>query len=344
MRLPIPRLRAGSIPHEDGRALIRYIQYWRPLEVTTDDVRGYRHPWQVAMRWDGETRQWQAQFHRSSYVAGPAAREVEGPALRWAALPRATRARLGEDPGRAVSPWLSEEPWLPCPADRWRRLGIDAEPVLEGSGEVIPQALRDLGATTAGEQIRIDRSEQTFTVSRNGPPVERRRVRLVRAVDIVLHVPRPRVRLAAADDGEIAIELELAAGDAPYVTIQRGRYDPALEVGDTLSQFAAALDDDGIDRTLAARVYLLSRPGAPDGSPVDRTWRPYVDQGLFWNPQHRTNRELNIVEPLRLRFPTGLAGGAGDTLIQNTLADINQRDALASVLVSQASVVGRFFT
>lgn len=343
MRLPFPRLRDMSIPHEDGRDLIRFIQYWRPLEITTDDARGYRHPWQLAVRWSPLAKVWECQFHRSSYVAGPVAREVEGPAMRWDSLPRSTRARLGEDPGEAVSPWLSEEPWFPLPANRWRALGVDAGPALAGTAETIPDALLDRGATT-GEEIRIDREEQTFTIMRGGSPVERRRVRLVRAVDVVLSVARPRVVLEAGDDGELGIVLDVPGDRAPKVTLQRQRFEPSLVPEDTLSQFAASIDDTGVDEVLAARIYLLSRPGAPDGTPVDRSWQAYVDQGLFWSPQHRTNREINLVEPLRLRFPTGLAGGVGDALIQSSIADINVRDALASLLVSQARVVGRFFT
>ena len=344
MRLPLPRLRSGRIPHEDGRDVVPWVSYWRPLEITTDDASGYRHPWQISLRWAGERDQWEAQIFRDSYVGGPAAREVEAPAMPWRRLPRVTRTRYGDkDPRTPVSPWVSDEPLIPLPAAIWRSLGKDADPVLAGSGETIPQPLLDLGAGT-GDELRVDRVEQTFTLSLGGSLAERSRLRLVRALDIVLHVERQRVRLDADTAGELSVVLDLPAATAPYVTAQRARYDPALVPGSILEQFTAALDDTGIDRRLVGRVYLLSRPGAPDRSPIDGTWQPYVDQGLFWNPQHRTTRELNIVEPLRLRFPTGLAGGVGDSLIQATLADINQRDALASLLVSQASVTGQYFT
>ncbi len=342
--LPIPRLRANSIPHEDAEAVQKFVAFWRPLEVSTDDARGYRHPWQVAMHWNTDAKRWEAQFFRNSYLGGPMAREVEGPEMAWKDLPRATRRRYEEkDPGTPVRPWLSEEPMIALGETRWRRLGKDAGPTLQGTGETIPEPLLDLGAAT-GDEIRIDREELTFTISQNGSPVDRAKVRLVRAVDLVLNVARQRVRLEADDRGEIGVTLDLPAEESPWVTVSRARFTPASQAEGTLEQFAAAIDDTGVDQMLAARVYLLSRPGAQDGAPLDGTWVPYVDQGLFWNPQHRTNREINIVEPLRLRFQTGLALGAGDAMIQGALADLNTRDALASLLISKARVVGRYFT
>jgi hypothetical protein len=344
LRLPIPRMRGLGLPVEDGVAFIRWVSAWRPLEISTDDARGYRHPFQVTARWDREEARWECQIFRDSYVGGPIAREVEAPAQAWAELPRATRARYGEqNPGAPVSAWLSEEPWISLPETMWRRVGIDADPVQAGSAEVIPRPILDLGAAT-GDEIQIDREALTYTISRRGGLVDRSRIRLVRAVDVVLHVARPRVRLGADQRGDLTIELDLPARDEPWVAPQRARWEPATQAESTLEQFAAALEDPGIDEALVARVYLLSRPGAPEGSPIDGTWTAHVDQGLFWNVQHRTNREINVIQPLNLRFPTGLAGGAGDAIIGQVLDDINQRDQLASVLTTQARVRGAFFS
>lgn len=343
LRLPLPRLRDGMIPAEDASALLRWVQYWRPMEISTDDARGFRHPWQLSLRWFPRARRWQGQLHRESYVAGPAAREVLAPAAVWDDLGPATRRRLGgRDPGEPVRPWLSEEPWLPLPETVWRPLGKDAPPT-ESGGETIPQPLIDLGAGT-GDELRVDRENLTLTVSSGGSIADRARARLVRAVDLVLNVSRERVRLEAGNDGVIGVTLDPASDADPWLTVERARFEEQAEPEGVLEQFAAALDDGGVDRRLAARAYLLSPPGLPPGSPIDGTWSPYVQQGLFWNPQHRTNREINVVEPLRLTFPTGLALGAGDDLIGVALADLNTRDALASLLASRARVVGQFFT
>jgi hypothetical protein len=339
--LPQARLRNGLIPAEDGRQLFRFIRHWRPIEITADDARGYRHPFSAVMNWDPGDKRWEVQFFRDSYVSGTHVREVEGPPLDWDYLPEATRNRFGDDdPGTDVVPWLSEEPWLPV--NHWRSLGTDAA-LTFGDAETIPQPLLDLGAGT-GDEVRINREELTFTISRGGTPAQRENRRLCRAADVVLNLSRERVRLDAGADGALTAELDPPSRQNPWITIERGRFEPAGEIGSVLEQFAASLDDTGVDRFLVARLYLLSPPGEPEGSEPSSTWSPYIDQAIFWNPQYRIDREINLVEPLRLTFPTGLAGGVGDGLISATLADINLRDALASALVSDVRVTGEIFT
>ena len=100
--LPLPRLRGGGIPVEDGKRFVNFIRYWRPMEIATDDAIGHRHPFEVIARWDPGDRRWEVQLFRDSMVGH---RDVEADALDWDALPRETRFRFEDrNPGGKTIP------------------------------------------------------------------------------------------------------------------------------------------------------------------------------------------------------------------------------------------------
>jgi|GEM_PF-5966540 len=333
--LPLPKLTRGRIPAEDGRRFVRFIRYWRPMEIGTDDDAGYRHPFEVLARWDTGDKRWEIQHYQNSMV-GPL--DVEAPPLTWDAAPRETRFRFGgKAPGGKVTPWLSEEPWLPV--EDFRAVGTDASPF--AAGEEIPETLLDLGVAEAS---RADTSGGTISLPESGTPADRARRRLARAVDIVLHVERERVRLEADDEGGVQVTLDLPTRELPWISVQPQRFEPTPAPDSIQAQIAAAVGDPGIDSLVVARLYLVSAAGSAPGAPVDETWIPIVDQKLYWNVEHATNRDINTFEKVALPGLPALAGGFGNSQIDAITKEIEQNDAAASAFLSEARVVGRFWT
>lgn len=332
--LPMPRLRRGGIPVEDGNRFIRYIRYWRPVEVRSDDAAGFRHPFEIVARYDLGDKQWEIQHSGDSMVDH---RDVEAPPQKWDYVPRETRFRFGDKaPGGLVTPWLSEEPWLPV--DEFRAVGTDAAAFAKG--EEIPEPIRALGVVDGDV---LDTSDNAITIQQGGSPTERAKRRLARVADVVLNVERERAALDT-DGKTIFVKLDPPRRKLPWITIQPTRYEPVAETGSISEQIAAGVGDTGLDRLLIARVYLVSPPGQAPGSTPDETWSAHVDQRLFWNPVHGTNRDLNTFEPLDLNLAPAIAGGVAQGLLDTFLEDIEQNDAAASAFLSKAQVVGRFWT
>lgn len=333
-RLPLPRLRRGGIPVEDGKQFIRFIRYWRPMEIRSDDAAGFRHPFEIVARYDPGDKQWEIQHSGDSMVDHL---DVEAPPQKWDYLPRETRFRFGDKaPGGLVTPWLSEEPWLPV--NDFRAVGTDASAFAKG--EEIPKALQEMGVA---EPDRLDLSENTVTIQQGGSPTERAQRRLARAADVILNVERERARLDT-DGKTIFVTLDPPKRKLPWITIQANRYEE-VAVADSISeQIAAGVGDTGLDRLLIGRVYLVSPRGAAPGSSPDETWRAVVDQQLFWNPLHATNREISTFQPLDLNLSPAIAGGVAQGLLDTFLEDIEQNDAAASAFLSKAQVIGRFWT
>lgn len=333
MNLPSPKLRNGGIPAEDGAALIRFIKYWRPLEVFADDVLSFRHPFEVIPRWDGGQGRWEVQLFRDSYVAED---EVEAPALSWEEVGRATRERIGDEPDGPVVPWLSEEPWLPV--RDWRPIGTDAPPL--GPEEVVPEFFEERGVLS---RVEASTNGEALTFALRGSPEERANRRLLRGADIVLHKARARARLDVIDE-KLVVVFDPPGRRRAWITIQQGSFEGDVVLEGIAEQLVSGLTDSGIDEMRVATVYLLSPQGERDGAVPDERWIPYVEPALWWNVNHDSSRDVNIVEPLDLGFNIPLAGGVAQGAIDSFLDDINLKDAVSSAIVSKARVLGYFWT
>jgi hypothetical protein len=332
------RVLPTGISIKDARALVRWIRYWRPLTVESDDAIGFRHPWQISARWDAEQKRWEMQIYRDTYVAN---REILAPPMRVDEVPEETLRRLDGDKldrSEKVRPWISEEPWIPVP--EMRNVGTDSITIGEGS-EPIPEYFQERGVVS-GDQVVV--GVQSLSVRAGGSPVEREKQRLLRAVDVVLNQPRPRAGLQADEEGRITVDIQPAGSPQPFLTIRGARYLPPSEAAGSAEQVAAAIVDDGIDQRHVGTLWLLSPPGTSRDSEPDETWQPYGQHFEFWSLDHDINRDLNVFEPLVLELAIPLAGGVAQPLADAFLDNLEQEDAAASAILSQAKVEGGFWT
>jgi len=295
---------------------------------------GWRHPWHTIARWDPQAISWAIQV-KAGYVN---AAETTAPAMPAEIAPAATRERLGiTGGGRRVSPWLSEGPWIRIPADLWREVGtgsIGTEPV--------PAFFTALGVE-GSDQIVID--AETESVSLVAPPtVPPERRRLLRAVDLVLTVPKPTLTPALTEGpgGTTALTWSVASaiGD-PFLTVRRVHV-PQAPPPTLQEQLLTGRSEDPFTETLVATVYLLSRPGVPLGTLVGPDWQPHVDHALFWNRIYQAKVRMNLVPPTPLVSPIPLAGGAGQGIIQSILDDLNAQDATLAIALGQGSTLTTF--
>jgi len=167
------------------------------------------------------------------------------------------------------------------------------------------------------------------------PDPERRR--LLRAMDIVLTIPKPSAAPALVDDGRGGVSLSVTIEPAPpgnpgLYTTKRFIAQP---LAPTLQdQLATGQPDSAFVERLVCTVYLLSPAGAVLGSDPDHTWQPWVRHYLFYSRAFAHKADIDEIPALN----AGLAGGAADAAVQNQLDALNQADAAASLFLSRAAV------
>lgn len=338
--LPPARLVDGGIDDVDARALIDWIRWWRPLKLRVQHGLGFRHPWDLSARWRREKNRWEIAIE-PGYVNG---QEVESPAVPDADdVPIETlyRPRRLAD-GRTVipRPWLSESPWIPVPAERWRTVGA--------AGETVPPYFARLGVKTPEGLGTSTADEFGLSTNLGGTLEDRARARQLRAVDVVLEQPRPRVEtvIEAGPTGQAQLVASIAAPvgfeAAPRVQLRREPDTPEPTVGSIQELLATGGVDEGRDRIRLGTIYLLSPPGAV-GEP-DATWQAVPVNREFWNLNHAVTRELGLVEPVRLNLGVPLAGGVAQGLIEASLSSLASDDAVAAAFLTRARIVGRFWT
>jgi len=298
---------------------------------------GFRHPWRTSAAYDPTSRLWAIQI-QPGYVN---AAETEAPSMSARLASQETRERLGLAAGstQPVRPWLSERPWIPIAADLWREIGTGTTGL---AAEPVPPFFTALGVEAAS-QIVIDEADQRISVVAATPvPAERRRY--LRAVDVVLTVPKPAIRatLVPTEAGGSRVDYTIdSASGAPFVTVRR-RYEPRPPAPTLQEQLATGRTDDGYVETRVVTVYLLSPTGLKIGTPIGPDWAAYMAHGLFYNRIFTSRVIVNVVPPSSLISPIPLAGGAGQGIIDSIIDDLNTRDAQLSLALSQAGVLTRF--
>lgn len=335
--LPTPALGEGGPRLVDARKLVRWIGRWRPLRIETDDALGRSHAWRISGVWDRTQKRWEVQIDPVSYVNG---QEVLAPELPASELPEATLLRLaasGGLPDRA-RPWLSEAPSLPVRS--WRAVGTDAL-AINGESETIPEYFLEQGVvppdnlSTAGDQL---------TIQLSGSPEQLRTRRYLRAVDVVLHQPRPSATLDIGDDNRPQVRLVTPPDDRPFVTIQSAAFEPAGVAASIQDEFAGAIADDGIDSLKLGTLWLLSPLGLAPGRDPDGSWSAFGQNAVFYSLDHDSNLDVDIIEPINLGFDIPLAGGVAALTIAGLKSEIEANDAYASAFLSKGRVVGAFRT
>lgn len=334
LSIPAPPLTPGGPRLRDARRLLGLIGRWRPLRVSSDDAAGRPHAWQISGGWDEGQRRWELRME-PGYVSGA---EVLGPSQPIVEVPEATLARLqqgGGDLPETARPWLSERPSFGI--TRWRAVGTDAVAIEGGAVEEIPEYFLERGVVPPD---RISTANEELSQILTATPDELRTRRLLRAVDVVLNQPRAVARLEIDAAGLPAVGLSLPGDATPYVTIQAARYEAVAEAGSIQEEFARAIADEGLDRLLVGRLWLLSPAGLADGAEPDQRWTAYGQNEIFYNLDHDVNVDLDVIAPTPIDFGIPLAGGVAQLTIQGLTAEINANDALASAYLSTARVQG----
>lgn len=336
--LPIPRLVDDGIDDADARRLIDWIRWWRPLKATRQAALNFRHPWDIAARWNAERARWELRV-RAGYVN---AREVETPVLDEGDRPEDTKWRA------ASRAWLSEGAWIPVPRRLMRGLGVDASPGADP--EPVPPYFLALGVLPA-ESATTTADAFGLTTNLGGSLTERAEARKLLAVDIVLTQPRARLETVTetGPGGRETLVVSLSVpGDAetvPRIALRREAYTADPAPGGLAELLAAGETDDGLDTLRLGTLYFLSPPGATRLEP-DATWQAVPKNEVFWNLNHAAAVEVRAFPPLRLSLGAAgaLAGGLAQGIIEQQLGAIAAADAAAAAVLSRGSVAGRFWS
>jgi hypothetical protein len=291
----------------------------RGMALHAEDVGPWQHPWFTTARWDARLAKWRVNV-----------------------LPGFVN---GIDPTFNGTPLLD----VPEPAvNGWRNVGG----TLGVGNEPVPPFFLAQG---------VEKTHSAFSVSTDGqitdntselPPSSRR---ILRAVDIVLAVARPALtsQITLVDaTGTSGQEVLYRVGmDTTYV-MEKGtrpmlrleqKYEPAHKP--TLAERVTGLFADATeDKRLISTLYMLSPAGADETAEPDNTWKPYAKHATFWNLDH-ASRNTIPKEPLPpIRLFTFLAGGLGDLIDNQILAQINEYSDRVQDAVNNTTLEGEFWT
>lgn len=196
------------------------------------------------------------------------------------------------------------------------------------SYEPVPEFFRSLGAGEPGQ-----------------------RGRLLRATEIVLQQDRLTTgtdwTFGAGVDGTFAqfnvtYGLPPGARERAYLRTT-SRYEPPAPP-DPLDRLMGRWEDEGFDALHLATVYLLSPEDTPSETNPGSEWTPYVKHRVFWNLVHAVRFDPPVGRTENLTLFTGLAGGVADGLINQLLADNNDKSAAASEFLANRTVEGSFWS
>ncbi|PAW63359.1 MAG: hypothetical protein B9S36_04955, partial [Verrucomicrobiia bacterium Tous-C2TDCM] len=228
--------------------------------------------------------------------------------------------------------WLTENPQMPL--RQWRAIGTDASPesvsvsgfeTIVESFEPVPEFFRSLGAGEDG--------------------------RLLRATEIVLHQDRLTTgtnwTFGAGVDGTVAqfnVTYGLQPGSRERAYLRTtSRHEPPAPP-DPMDRLMGRSEDEGFDALHLATVYLLSPEDMSAGSNPGPDWTPYVKHRVFWNLVHAVRFDPPVGRTENITLFTGLAGGVADGIINQLLAENNDKSAAASEFLANRTVEGRFWS
>lgn len=295
------------------------------------DANGWRHPWNVKAAFNTFSQRWELNV----YPGFINAMETEAPAMDWNMAPPLTRERLPGGAGGRVRPWLSESPWFTPKA--WRKIGEDAEPTREP--EAVPEFFQAFGV---GGPPRLDLNVDFSGVSVSVDPTEDPDARrLLRAVDVVLAVPKPAPALVTTETPNgVRVDVSLnvpGPEEVPSLFTTRRWFAP-IEAPTVQEQLASGRTQPTFEEWRVATVFLLSPAGEPAGAEPGSGWFAFTRHSLTWNRGFAYKSEADFLPPLDLTFSTGLAGGIAQPIFDALLAPVNEADRAASLFLSRAAV------
>jgi len=339
-----------SILADAWNALIDHLRRNRIRDVVTLEGGDWRHPWQISPQWNAEREWWEAAIE-PGFVNGVDA-TVQLDAQQAS---EATLSRL-ENPTGPVDAWLTESPRLALTS--WRSIGADSSPTGSSEGEdgnvnftfePVPKFFAALGV---GQPPKIGSGDGDGIIqSVSGTGEDQAKVRLLRALDVVLYQDRPatasQFTQSEGTDGVI-FQYDVTVVSAPDARERAylrttSKYQPLPPPADALARLMGDWSDTPRDELWLATVYLVSPEGAAPGSEVDGTWQPYVKHRVFWNLLHATNR-LEPRSSQNLTLNTGLAAGVGDRINQFLLSQVNDGNSAISQFLGRNTIEGRFWS
>lgn len=346
------------ISAEDFNHLAERVVTNVPLEVKSTRGGGWRHPWYTSVGWDNRDEVFKASIKQGYVNAEDVEVSVPAKDASQETLDRLGIKSVSDKTGMVVAE-LHESPKIEILNSNLRKIGSDADPTgftgnsdLSGgsfSFEPVPAYFADKGVESAAPRDASFSGgiQEQFQVG--GVPKSERRY--LRAMDIVLTQERPASRAIWTENpatGGVSFSMGYTGtfdADQNKVFIsKRRKFEPQSGVFDPADAIRGDAGTDPFDTINVCTIYLLSQAGQGEGEDPDESWTPYVQHHLFWNLNHGSNRLENqtFEPPLNFNFP--LAGGVGNSLITNVLAENDNRVSEITNILNSSQVTGKFWT
>jgi hypothetical protein len=255
--------------------------------------------------------------------------------------------------GETVDAWLTERPRIRFGATRLIGKGApaeEAEIAEDGSVTVkfegVPEFFYQFGVTMENVVFtgNLDSGIQLVendTARKDTPPV-------LRAVDVVLSVDRLTAQIDIYRGNSLLDGFEtlysIAYGQPAFRKERPTLVTDAKYIQRPDSYVLEDRADTGVDTLKIATIYLLSPKNTGSDEVPDGTWRAFVRHDVFWNVAHASASIPKILpfEPIRLR--TGLFAGLADSIFGGLLAPLNDNLSLATALLRDNRISGRFWS
>jgi len=316
--------------------LVDFLRRHQLRGCTTLTNGTWKHPWQVDVTWNTETKTWQARVV-PGFVNGQdvtvSVEVIKNGQRQWQDIP------LTDDPAIALTVF--------------RAIGSDAEPdnILTSetdettlSYEPVPEFFTALGVGSRSS-VHVNADSGFVTDS-----AEAQSKHKLRACDLVLHHDRPANTSSwitgTGFDGtfaSFAVGTKQRANARPHAYLRTTKRFEVTAPPDPLQQLKGLWEDTDHDSLLIATVYLLS-PEDRTSDSVDETWTPYVKHHVFWNMLYAHNRQGMQLNANPLILNTGLAAGLLDQIGNQMLAQVNDATQAAYQFLSNHRIEGRFWS
>lgn len=253
------------------------------------------------------------------------------------------------DEARDVALTDEVQPYLVL--DGWRNpvQPSGAENGVLKAGEGYPSFFAALGVrppATGGDPLSL----------RSQAPMDETRTREIRAMDVVLTIPRIGSRLDfRTSDPSIEAQTQffqtvylndyfLRVGGRALLTAQSKHREAQAQTLQGLFGLLLSAGDDEFDARRMATVWMVSPPDAGENAVPDQTWEPYVQHFLFWNVNHAASVVPKPSGSSRLTLDVPLAGGVAQPLINQLLARVNDMQAEVEEFLRESVPAGHVWT
>lgn len=252
---------------------------------------------------------------------------------------------------------LTDDPRPSLKLSGWRnplspgevRASADGNRLLAAAGDGYPPFFNQLGVAlpAPGGDAFQDTSLQS--------PDEPNRTRQIRALDIVLTVPRisasqqVTLRSGTAGDPQI-VEIQTVFTNtavrnavAPFRLQTFSKWEAPVQPS-PFELLAGTASDPQTDELRIATVWMVSPPDADPLADPDPTWTPYPQHFVFRNLNYATRNKVPDAPQTPIRLQTGLLGGSADQIFASLLSPLNDQYATLNAYLGAANFAGEFWT